>query len=775
MHREDRFAMRPREKMKKTRLILVIVVVSVVLLACLGAIGYFGIKTMRRSHLRAEARGAFAAEDWKKAEKLLNEYLGQDTDSEEDYVRLAQVYRHFGNTGEEMHCWYRASTLNPLKPEYWDNYTTCAMNARDFDHLYSSLSRKLVFNAELSRKDKLRYLICAVMTNRAREAKKHYEDMLKADPEVFREDDLGRLAEYVVTFDKLSDAERSKFIRDGMRSDDPFVRLESILFRATTLTVSGEDAAALNQKETLLKQAVELNRFAATPFLVDFYYSHMKYNSVIVTAEPYLADIENILMSVLYAESCVYSGQPEKLSPLIEHFRSLGRKYRTQTAYFEALYDFMQGSDDLATHMMEVGSAARTDLANLMNLQLALNNDNEEKIVSIFETIMTNPTSPELRERARSAVRIYLGTKLQENTNLAHDPRIVKLAQLLSGRDIKDPLLVRISIADQRDRNVLTRQSLEESLGAFPEDPYLLQVAAEFELFNGDPEKCLEYIERFYVLKKEEHSFTLDLLHMLALELTGRVDEATKEFTAMVDNTEMNRGVLYRYLRFCIDHKREVEITKMADRLDASDVPALKALTPFFRAEALLLQDKKDEALALLETAKTDHPDFAFRAASLFLKYDQPDQALSRYLPLVGNHPEKQMVLANIAEIFLTKEMKAEALSYAKQAWETNQNNMLGQFVYAKMLAANGQYQDAEKVLKIPNREVELPDEIRNLWTDIMLHCVREDLANRSFQRALDRAKHYLIFFPEDSAFLEFRMRAEEELKKEKNAQDSEL
>ena len=135
MHREDRFAMRPREKMKKTRLILVIVVVSVVLLACLGAIGYFGIKTMRRSHLRAEARGAFAAEDWKKAEKLLNEYLGQDTDSEEDYVRLAQVYRHFGNTGEEMHCWYRASTLNPLKPEYWDNYTTCAMNARDFDHL----------------------------------------------------------------------------------------------------------------------------------------------------------------------------------------------------------------------------------------------------------------------------------------------------------------------------------------------------------------------------------------------------------------------------------------------------------------------------------------------------------------------------------------------------------------------------------------------------------------------------------------------------------------
>ena len=751
----------------KTKIVLVCILISVILLACLGFLGYFGVKTMHRSHLRSEARKAFASEDWKKAEKLLHDYIARDPDSEDDIVRLAQVYRHFGNTGEEMHCWYRASILNPLKPEYWDNYTECAMNARYFSHLYSSLSRKLVFNAELARKDKMRYLICAVMTNHAREAKTYYEEMLKADPEVFRGDDLGRLAEYVVTFDKLSDAERSDFIRDGIQSDDPFVRLESILFRATTLVVSGEDAASLlTQKETLLKQAAELNRFAATPFLIDFYYFHMNFGSVIEVAEPYLADIENVLLSVLYAESCVYSGQPEKLPPLIEHFRSLGRNYRTQTAYFEALYDFTQNSDNLARHMMEVGAAAQSDLANLMNLQIALNNDNEEKIVKIFETIMTNPTPVELRERARSAVRLYLGSKLQENSNLAHDPRIVKLAQLLSGRNIKDPLLVRILIADRRNRNMLTRQMLEETLVAFPEDPYLLQVAAEYELFNGDPEKCIEYVERFYDLKREERSATFDFLHMLALELTGKIDEATKEYTALLDHTEMDREILYRYLRFCIDHKRGEELSKMADRLDASAVPDLKALAPFFRAEELLLREKKDEALSLLETAKTDHPDFAFRAANLFLKYDLLDQALSHYLALVGSHPDKQIVLANIAEVYLAKEMKAEALSYAKQAWETDQEAGIGQLVYAKMLVANGQYQDAGKILKIPNRAVELPDEVRKLWSDIMLHCVREDLEKGLFSRALERARHYLIFFPDDAAFVEFRTRAEQELKK---------
>ena len=750
----------------KTKIILVGILVSVILLACLGALGYFGVKTLRRSHLRTEARGAFAAEDWKKAEKLLNEYVGKDPDSEEDFVRLAQVYRHFGDTGMEMLCWHRASALNPLKPEYWDDYAECAMNARDFQHLYSALSRKVLSSAELSAKDKLRYLISAVMTNHVKDAERYYEEMCKADPEAFRKDDLARFAEFLVTIGKRSDAERESFINDGIKSDDPFVRLESILLRFSSLAVSRDnDESIREQKETLLKQAAELNRFAAAPLLVNFYFSRMKFSSVIETAEPYLADIENNLVAILYAESCVYGAQPEKLKPLIEHFRSLGLNYRMQTAYFEALYDFSQNDDDFAGHLMKVGSAARTDLANLMNLQIALNDDNLEIIVGALETIMTNPPFCDLQERARSAARHYLGTKIKENPGFADDPRMIKIARLVSDGKNDDALLMRILISDQRNRNVLTRQILEENLGAFPEDPYLLQVAAEYELFNGDPGKCLEYVGRFYDQKREERSITFDLLHMLALELMGRVDDATKEFIELLDHTEMDRDLLYRYLRFCIAHERKDELAKMADRLDASSEPDLKSLAPFFRAEALLLQEKKDEALALLKTAKTYHPDFAFRAANLFCTYDVLDEALSRYLALLDKYPDKRLILANIAEVYQAKGMKAEALSYAKQVWETNQDNVTAQYIYAKMLAANGQYQDAEKVLIIPNRKVELSDEIRELWTDIMLHCVQEDIEKGQFQRAIDRARHYLFLYPDDPTFQEFKTLAELELR----------
>ena len=745
--------MLPRKKMKKTKLILVVVLVSVILISCLGFLGYFGVKTMRRTYLRMQAREAFAAEDWKRAEKLLKEYVGKDPGSEEDVVRLAQVYNHFGNTGEEMYCWYKANTLNPLKPEYWNNYTGCAMNARDFTHLYSALSRKIGLNTKLAPKDMMLHLICAVITDRANNAGKYYEHILKADPEAFRRDDLGRFTEFLITYKERTPVDRSIFLESGIKSDDPFVRFESILFSIASLNASDSENAEsiLEQKETMLKQAVELNRFAATPLLASFYFTHLRFSSVIELAEPYLADIDDILLSILYAESCVYSGHPEKLIPLAEKFHSLGWKYRMQASYFEALYDFTQdNNDDLAKHMQEIGNAAQTDLANLMNLQVALNNDNEEKIVSILETIMTSPPFYDLQNRARSAVQYYLWSKIQEKTDFADDPRIIKLAQLISGPDQKDPLLIRIMISDLRKRNILTQQIIQENLEAFPSDPYLLEVAAEYELFNGDPEKCLEYVERFYALEKEERSITFDHLHMLALELTGKIDEATKDFTAMVDNHKMDREILYRYLRFCIDHERKEELAKMEERLDVSDVPDLKALAPFFRMEELLLQDKEDEALSLLETVKTDQPGFALRAANLCSAYGMLEQALSRYLALVDKHPNKRLIFANIAEVYLAKEMKPEALSYAKQVWEMNQDNSSGQFIYAKMLAANGQYQDAEKILRIPRREIELPDEVRELWTDIMYHVIETSMEGRQFLQAEDLLKHLLIVLPDD-------------------------
>ena len=278
--------------MKKVKIILAGILVSVVLFACLGALGYFGTKTMRRSRL--EAREAFAAEDWKKAEKLLNEYVRQDPDSEEDFVRLAQVYRHFGNTGEEMRCWARANMLNPLKPEYWDNYIGCSMNARDFGHLYSTLNRKIVLEWDLAPRDKMLYLISMSMTGRIKEAEQLYTSMRRDGKEkeqnVFQENDLARYAEFLVVRDTYTSFERSNYIDEFSKSDDPFVRLEAILQYLIDLERSDEDLDYIfEQEETMLKRVAAENRFVAIPLLANVYFSNLKFGSVIEIAEPYLA------------------------------------------------------------------------------------------------------------------------------------------------------------------------------------------------------------------------------------------------------------------------------------------------------------------------------------------------------------------------------------------------------------------------------------------------------------------------------------------------------
>ncbi|MDD6336840.1 MAG: tetratricopeptide repeat protein [Lentisphaeria bacterium] len=756
--------------MKKTKIMLVVILGSVVLFACLGFLGYFGFKTLRRSHLRVEAREAFAAGEWKSARKLLQAYVALDPDSEEDVVRLAQVYRHFGNAEEEMRCWSRANVLNPLKPEYWDDYTASALKARDFQHLYASLIYKINTHAKMTPTVLKQFIICAVMTNRTREATQYYQRMLKADPEAFHKDDLGRLAEFFVKIaEGSSDADRSLFIEEGIRSDDPFVKQESLLYSLAGLELAGRDEASIPEEEAIMNQLSELNRFVGIPILADFYFGLLKFKSVMEVAEPYLEDIVNFPLAVLYAESCVFEAQPEKLKPLAEQYRALGTRAQLLASYFEALYVFSQGSgkhDALAGHMQKVGAFVQTDLSNLINLQVALNAGNLEKISLFFETIMKNPPFLDMQERARTAVLHYLGTKTKEAPELADDPRIVKIAQLISKSGEKDPFLMRIALADLHKRNMLTEQIVQDYMNDFPYDPYLLQIAAEFELFNGRPEQCLEYTNRYFELEVEEPSTTFDLLHMLALELTGQVEEATKEFTALVDNTAMNRDILYRYFRFCIQHERRAELEKMAERLAASSEPDLKALVPFFRAEALFLQEKPEEALSVLETAKTEHLDFALHAANRLSSHDKLDQALSRYLALVGKTPDQGIILANIAEVYLAKGNKAEALAYGERAWEAGRDTGLGQFVYAKMLAANGRYQDAEKILRIPPRQIELPDMIRDLWTDIMTHCVREDLEKGVYQRALDRSNRYLVLFPDDATFLEFKNRAEQGLKK---------
>ena len=101
-----------------TRKRIAVVILGIILFACLLACGYFGAKTVRRSHQRRAAMAAYEKKDYEEAERLLRQYLRKDLNSEQEIVALANIYHEFGNTGTEAQMWQIASSLNALNAEY---------------------------------------------------------------------------------------------------------------------------------------------------------------------------------------------------------------------------------------------------------------------------------------------------------------------------------------------------------------------------------------------------------------------------------------------------------------------------------------------------------------------------------------------------------------------------------------------------------------------------------------------------------------------------------
>ena len=110
-----------------TRKKLAIIVLGLILLASLLACGYFGFKTLRRSHQRRVAMATYAKKDYVLAERLLLAYVSTDQNSEPEFVALANIYHEFGDYWMEAQMWNMASSLNPLNEEYRANVFRSAM------------------------------------------------------------------------------------------------------------------------------------------------------------------------------------------------------------------------------------------------------------------------------------------------------------------------------------------------------------------------------------------------------------------------------------------------------------------------------------------------------------------------------------------------------------------------------------------------------------------------------------------------------------------------
>ena len=738
-----------------TRKLVTISILGVILLATLLTGGWYGVKTFRLVRQRQAAMAAYERKDYTTAERLLREYTQKDQHSEPAFVALANIYREFGDTGREAQMWGKASALNPQNEEYRNNMLICTLNATDYLYLHGILARKTMLQEEFTGQELYYFVISSFRSTYPKDGEDTYKQYVKADPEAFHKNDLGRMAEYMAIFEDMPEGARKAFLDQMSKSEDPSVRYEALytmMLRATDQT--GDDPPDEEEIEAILQKIVEANYYAGTPLLANFYFSQFRFDDVIAVAETYLDRIDNFELAMLYAESCVFSGKEDRIKTLEQKLLGKTGNMRQMADYCGILIAYMDDNEaKLDNGIRNFGNLISSPLYRFIRLRLAMRQDSYDEILAMTKVFFTYPPFYDLHDRALALCLGYLAREMKKPENQNNPSRMAALAKLLAAHMQGIRLLTDIILSDQSKKGLTREQDILEALEMFPDDLLLYEIASEQMLSFNRWKQLLDLIEQ--ADENDVSSTRLDFRRMTALAQSNRLDEAAAIFREIVEKNESDHQMLAQYFLFCRDNKRIGDLASMADKLGNANSAERKRLAVFFRAESLLLTDgseaKKQEALDMLAAAPNDIPEFTFHAANRLREANRLDEAEAKYLAALKGYPNPAMVYVNLSEVYHVKGDQEKALGAAAEAYEAGKNSMLTAFVYASRLSEAGRYEEAVEILRFPHYEVKYREDVINLWVDCMHHVIEKSIRERKFMQAEELCNHLLEFAPDDA------------------------
>ena len=739
------------------RKLIAIIVVGLVLLASLLACGFFGVKVFRRTRLRHAAMTAYENKEYLLAERLLRVYVQQDPNAETEYAALAKIYHELGNTGMEAQMWQTASSLNPLNPEYREKMLDSAIRSASYPLLYTILGRKVKNGENLPDRELYLFVIASYRSGYQKDGEEAYWKAVKDDPEAFRKNELGRMAEFMVDYPKLSEGERSDFLAGAILSEDPVIRFEG-LYTVISKTRGNDPEESGEEMESLLKQLQETSYYAGTPLLADFYFSKFRFSDVIDVAGPYLKNINDASLSLLYAESCVFEDKPDELKAVAEKLRRGNGILPLLADYCDTLIAYLDDEDGtkLAAAMRKSGKLVSSPLSRFMRLRMAMEQDSFNEILDVAGEIFSNPPFHDLSDRALLVCLDYLSEQMEKQENQDDPSKMAELAKVLAGVLKGNQLLTQIILVDQFKRGLAKEDDLLTALEQFPDNLLLLQITAEFLLFNDKAELALSLLEQG--ISNGMDNRRLDFLHMLVLDQAGRHDEAATIFRSLVEQSEFDLNLLADYFDFCQKNGRSADLTAMAEKLETASDGKLRPLASYFRAAVLLSEDdeaKKQEALEMLAATSNDNADFTFFAANSLCEANMLDEAEAKYKAISNTYSIPSLIYVNLSELYASKGETEKALDAAKTASDMDKQSMLPAFIYAQRLSESGRYAEAVEVLKFPRHEVNYRDDVIRLWTDCMKKVIEKSIAEQRYLQAEEQCKHLLIIAPDDAEGME--------------------
>ena len=761
---------------------ILLIMLGLILLAGLLVCGRFGAKFIRRTRQRQEAMLTYKKGEYESAERLLLRYVETDPEFEAGFVALADIYHEFGNMEMEAQMWQTASSLNPQNPEYRANMLTTAVKAASYPFLHGVLSRKVRANEPLSDQELYLYVISSFRSGYPMDGEDAYKKYLELDAEAFHRNDLGRMAEFMAVYGTMQDVDRADFLNEAMQSEDPVIRFEAIYFAVRRCMEQRDDEHPNDEEiERLLKQAADVNPFAGTALLADFYFSKYRFADTIEVLKPYLKTIDDVSLYLQYAESCAFTGRTDEL-------KSLEKKLREKTGILPLVADYCnilipyleKDEEKLAANVRKNGKRIDSPLSRFIRLRVAMANHSFTEILALAQEIFTMPPFYDLHNRALFICLDYIAEEMKKPENREDPSRMAELAKVISFYLHGNRMLTEIVLMDQYKRGLAKEDYLLAALDYFPDDAMLLRITATFLILRGKAEQALPLIEQMLNAEKAANrkpDLRILSLYVLAMDQAGRQDDVAEVFRELLEQTGFDSKLLGQYFQFCVSNSRTEDLESMADELDAGKDEKTKRFGRFFRAAAWILADdgsKADEALDLLVPTPTDEPEFAFYAANSLCGHDRFDEAETLYRAISETYRHPSLVYVNLSILYHARGEDQKALDAAKKAFELEKESMLPAFIYAKRLSEAKRYEEAVEILNFPRHAVEYREDIVELWRDCMHHVIENSFADRKILLAENQCRHLLMIDPDDEFGKENMERIHEILFPQKKASGDE-
>lgn len=731
-----------------------------VFLICLGACFFYAFKDIGKYRHYSRASALYAAGDYEAAKDVFLKVLAEDPNKEEAVAAMAEIYHREGSWTNETFFRQRLMRLNPLDPKLRTDFLESAFRARNFAVIYSYLNLRILEGEELSPDEAALFVISALHSGHVSNGKSFYDLKRKNNPKYFHGTERGRFVELKMDTGEMDEPWLLNCLAFLDAAEDPMVRFETIDTLLYYYAMQN-DQKSEEKMEELLRECAEINNFAGAPLLANFYFMHYRFDDAIKVCEKYLETKTNAIMPILLGESYALSGQTEKLLPLAERMISLNvRQSKIIASYLNALHAFCEGDyTRLQDSLLETASTINTPLSGLMALQIALLTDSTKGVRQNLLAIMRKRPFMDFRQRARTAVLEYV----MENAkgDLASDPEklsdFAEIAVLLETRGDDTSFYRRIILLDRFNRNLLKEDELKDALEKYPTDTILLQIASKYYLLNGKPARAMDYIAEYNALEDAPGKDSVAILHMVALDMLGRKDDAEKEFRAIVEKG-MDDSLLFLYFTFCIENEFTESLKSLAAWLEAlpKDSPT-RSILPFVRAEILFADDAtKNQALELFEKSNSTDPRFIFLAALRLSEAGRLDAALRRFLSIRKTYQDKVSLNIEISKVYGKKGDKKSELAYARTAWQENKNDLSARYAYGKCLFEDGQVADAFSVLGSPQYRAEFPADMLKLWEKVVRAQMKSDFEAARYTPVMENARRLLTCFPEDKEAREY-------------------